>query len=44
MEAKERMILLLKEQYGITSAEALEKAIAKLTPIDLTPFCGTVKN
>jgi len=47
MAEKERsldsMLKILKEEYGIKTAEQLDKAIGKLSVIDLTPFCGEIK-
>ena len=39
----ETVLKILKEEYGIQTIQQLDKAIGKLTVIDLTPFCGEIK-
>ena len=34
---------LLKREYGIGSMAELEKAIARIGSIDITPFCADIK-
>ena len=34
------IVELLRTEYGITNVRDLERAIAKQTKLDITPFCG----
>ncbi len=40
----ESMLKILKEEFGIRNEAELDKAIRKQTVLDLTPFCGSIKN
>ena len=40
----EYMLKLLKAEFGIKSEAELDKAIRKLSVIDLSPFCGEIIN
>jgi len=43
MAKSDEILRILREEYGIKNARDLNKAIKKLKPIDLFPFCGEVK-
>lgn len=37
------VLAILEEEYGIKSMADLNKAIAELGRIDISPFCGEIK-
>lgn len=37
------LLAILEEEYGIRSMADLNKAIAKLDRIDISPFCGKIE-
>jgi len=39
----EDLLTILREEYGITNTQDLEKAITRLDLIDLYPFCGELQ-
>lgn len=42
MGREERMAAILKNDYGITSMEELNRAIAKLVALDISIFCSEI--
>lgn len=42
MSLKERVALYLKEQYGITTCEQLDKALADLPLLDISIFIAPI--
>ena len=42
MDKKERMVAILKNDYGISSMEELNRAIAKLGALDISIFCSEI--
>ncbi len=42
-EKSKEILQILRDEYGIKTAEDLDKAIEKLSLVDLTPFCGNIK-
>ena len=40
----ERMIVILRTEFGIRNEAELDKAIRKQSVIDLSPFCGEIIN
>lgn len=34
------IVRILREEYGISSMDELDKAIAKMSKLDISPFCG----
>lgn len=44
MTRSDEVLRILREEYGIKTPKDLDKAIKKLKPIDLFPFCGKVKS
>lgn len=44
MTKSDEILKILREEYGIKNAKDLDKAIKKLKPIDLFPFCDEVKS
>lgn len=44
MTKSDEILRILREEYGIKTPKELDKAIKKLKPIDLHPFCGEVKS
>lgn len=44
MAKSDEILQILREEYGIKSPKELDRAIKKLKPIDLHPFCGEVKS
>ena len=43
MEKPDDAVKILEEEYGIRNMAELNEAIAKLGLIDLSPFCGPIK-
>lgn len=43
MEKPNDVVEILREEYGIENMAELNEAIAKLGVIDLSPFCGVIK-
>lgn len=44
MTRSDEVLRILRDEYGIKTPKDLDKAIKKLKPIDLFPFCGEVKS
>lgn len=40
----EYMLNILKTEFGIKNEAELDKAIRKLSVVDLSPFCGEIIN
>lgn len=44
MAKSDEILRILREEYGIKTQQELDRAIKKLKPIDVFPFCGEVKS